>query len=81
MLFGHMERQNEGRLADNDKTAGMIEKRLRGRPRHGWRDGVRKALVVIGIRVQYAIDQAMDWREWRVFLNRLLLTRRSAQKG
>lgn len=39
--FGHMDRTDEWRSDDDGEVCG---RRLRGRPKYGWMDGVEKAL-------------------------------------
>ena len=55
--FGHVEKMDEYRMARRVHMAEVIEKRVRGRPRLGWMDGVKVALGNRGMRVA-AYDNA-----------------------
>ena len=42
----------------------VSERRVRGRPRLGWMDGVKMALGSSGMRVEAARQYAKDMKEW-----------------
>lgn len=56
--FKHMD---EGRIVHFVMLAEVSVRRLRARPRYGWMDGVKEALVVArGIRVNVARERSRD---------------------
>ena len=50
--FGHVERRYENRMARRVLMAKVSERRVRGRPRLGWMDGVKVALGKRGMTVE-----------------------------
>ena len=47
----------------------MDGRNVRGRPRYGWMDGVKKALNGRRLNVREAKERARDRNEWRVIVN------------
>ena len=68
--FGHMERMNEGRLVKKVMKSQVNGRRMRGRPRMGWMEGVKGALSNRGMSVDAAKVCARDRDEWRKRVNR-----------
>ena len=64
--FGHVERIYEYRMARRVLMAEVSGRRVRGRPRLGWMDGVKVALGNRGMTVEAARQCAKDRKEWRV---------------
>ena len=52
--FGHVERMDEHRMARRVLMAEVSGGRVRGRPRSGWMDGVKVALINRGMMVEAA---------------------------
>ena len=50
--YGHVERMGEERLVKKVVNAKVDGKSMRGRPRYGWMDGVKRALGDRGIDVR-----------------------------
>ena len=67
--FGHVERMENERLTKKVMNARAEGRNVRGRPRLGWMDGVKKALNDKGIDVREAKERARDRNEWRVIVN------------
>ena len=44
-------------------------RRVRGRPRLGWMDGMKVALGNIVMPVEAAKQGAKDWKEWRALVH------------
>ena len=63
--FGHVERMDEYRMARRVLMAEVSERRVRGRPKLGWMDGVKEALGNRGMTVEAARQCAKDRKEWR----------------
>ena len=68
--FGHMERMEGGRLVKKVMKANVNGSRMRGRPKYGWKDGVKRALSNRGMSVEEASECAKDRNEWRKRLTR-----------
>ena len=52
--FGHVERMDENRMARRVLMAEVSGRRVRGRPRLGWMDGVKMALANRGMTAEAA---------------------------
>ena len=63
--FGHVERMDENRMASSVCMAEVSGRRVRGRPRLDWMDGVKVALGNRGMTVEAARQYAKDRKEWR----------------
>ena len=66
--FGHVERMDEYRMARRMLMAEVSGRRVRGRPRLGWMDGVKVALGNTGMTVEAARQCAEDRKEWRALV-------------
>ena len=55
-------------LSKRVMTAKVYGRNVRGRPRIGWMDGVKKALNDRGMDVREANDRARNRNEWRAKL-------------
>ena len=64
-----MVRMDDGRLVKRVMQSEVIGSRPRGRPKFGWIDGVKQALVRKDISVELARERAVDRREWRMIVN------------
>ena len=62
---------DEYRMAKRVLMAEVRGRRVRGRPRFGWMDGVKVALVNIGMKVEAARQRAKDRKEWRPLAHNL----------
>ena len=60
--FGQVERMNEYRMVRRVLMAEVSGRRVRGRPRLGWMDGVKVALGNRGMTVEAARQCAIDRR-------------------
>ena len=67
--FGHVERMDEYRMAKRVLMAKVSGRRVRGRPRLGWMDGVKVALGNRGMMVEAARQCAKDRKEWRALVH------------
>ena len=67
--FGHVERMDEYRMARRVLMAELNGRRVRGRPRLGWMDGVKVALGNRGMTVEAALQCAKDRKEWRALVH------------
>ena len=67
--FGHVERMDEYRVARRVLMAEVSGRRVRGRPRLGWMDGVKVALGNRGMMVEAARQCAKDRKEWRALVH------------
>ena len=63
--FGHMERMENERMTKRVMVAGVRGARARGRPRLGWKDGVRRALNGRGMSLAQGGIVARNRVEWR----------------
>ncbi|WP_435325978.1 hypothetical protein, partial [Klebsiella pneumoniae] len=63
--FGHVERMDEERLVKKIAESEARGVRLRGRPRMGWMDSVKRALDVRGLSVEQGRIAVRDRNEWR----------------
>ena len=72
--FGHVERMDDHRVARRVWMAEVSGGRVRGRPRLGWMDGVKVAVVNRGMTE----EAARKWKEWRALVHKPL-TRPSLQ--
>ena len=66
--FGHVERMDEGRLTKRVWRGEVDGSRVRGRPRYGWTDGVRRALRARSVSLEEARDRVRDRNEWRMIV-------------
>ena len=66
--FGHVQRMDEYRISRRVLMAEVSGRRVRGRPRLGWMDGVKVALGNRGMTVEAARQCAKDRKEWRALL-------------
>ena len=67
--FGHVERMDDCRIPRRVLMAEVSERRVRGRPRLGWMDGVKVALGYKGMTVEAARQCAKDRKVWRVLVH------------
>ena len=67
--FGHVERMDNERLLKRVLNAGVEGRNVRGRPRFGWMEGVRKALSERNLDVREARERARNRNEWRAIVN------------
>ena len=67
--FGHVERMDEYRMEKRVLMAEVSGGRVRGRPRLGWKDGVKVALASRGMTVKAARQSAKDREEWRALVH------------
>ena len=63
--FGHVERMDEYRMARRVLMAEICGRRVGGRPRLGWMNGVKMAFDNKGMIVEAAHQCAKDRKEWR----------------
>ena len=63
--FGHVVRMDNERLSKRVMNAKVDGRNVRGRPRFGWMDGVKKALNDRGMDVREANERARNRNEWR----------------
>ena len=66
--FRHVERMDEYRMARKVLMAEVSGGRVRGRPRLGWMDGVKVALVNTGMTVEAARQCAKYRKKWRAMV-------------
>ena len=66
--FGQVERMDECRIARRVLMAEVSGRRVRGRPRLGWMDGVKVALGNRGGTVKAARQCAKDRKAWRALV-------------
>ena len=66
--FGHVERMDEYSVARRVMMAEVSGRRLRGRPRLGWMDGVEVALINRGMTVEAARQCSRDRKVWRALV-------------
>lgn len=62
--FGHMERMEDERLTKKVMKARASGEQMRGRPRFGWMDGVKRGLRDRGLSVEEAKEYARDRSGW-----------------
>ena len=67
--FGHVERMDEYLMARRVLMAEVSGRRVRGRPRLGWMDGVKAALGNRGMTVEAPLQFAKDRKEWRALVH------------
>ena len=67
--FGHVERMDEYRMARRVLMAEVSGRRVRGRLRLDWMDGVKVALGNRGMTVEAARQSAKDRKEWRALVH------------
>ena len=67
--FDHVERMDEYRMARIKLMAEVSGGRVRRRPRLGWMDGVKVALVNRGMTVEAAPQCAIDRKDWRALVH------------
>ena len=68
--FGHVERMDNERLTKRVMNAKVDGRNVRGRPRFGWIDGVKKAVNERGMDVREAKEIARNRNEWQVIVHR-----------
>ena len=66
--FGHVERMDNERLLKKVTNSRVDGRNVRGRPRIGWMDGVRKALNDRNMDVREASERARNRNEWRAIV-------------
>ena len=64
-----MERMENERLTKKVMNARVEGRNVRGRPKFGWMDGVKKASNGRGIEEREAKERARNRNEWRVIVN------------
>ena len=67
--FGYVERMDEYRMAIRVLMAEVSGRRVRGRPRLGWMDGVKVALGNIGMTVEAVRQCAKDRKQLRALVH------------
>ena len=67
--FGHVVRMDNERLTKRVWNAEVDGRNVRGRPRFGWMDGVKRALNNRGMNVIEANERARNRSEWRAIVN------------
>ena len=72
-LFGHVQRMGENRIPKRVLYMNMGTKRLRGRPRNRWQDGVREDGRIVG--GEWWHENLHNREEWK----KLLRTARNRQ--
>ena len=66
--FGHVERMDNERLTKRVMNSKVDGRNVRGRPRFGWMDGVKKAVSERGIDVREAKEPTRNRNEWRAIV-------------
>ena len=66
--FGHVERMENERLPKMLVNARVDGRAVRGRPRYGWMDGVKRALRDRRMDVGEAKERARNRNEWRAIV-------------
>ena len=69
--FGHVERMEDERLLKRVMNAKVTGRGVRGRPRFGWLDGVKRVLQDRGMDLTEASERARDRNEWRAIVTQL----------
>ena len=69
--FGHINRMENDCLLRKVRSAEVVGRNARGRPKFVWMDGVKKALSDRGLSVEEANERARDRNEWRVIVGRV----------
>ena len=67
--FGHMKRMNDGQIARrviNSMAEGVA---ARGRPKLGWKEGIKNSLYASYISMEEGRVKALDRKEWRKKVN------------
>ena len=67
--FGHVERMDDYRMTRRVLMAEVSGRRVRGRPKLGWIDGVKLALGNRGVTVKAARQCAKDRKAWRALVH------------
>ena len=67
--FVHVEKMDEYRMARRVLMTEVSGRRVRGRPRLGWMNGVKVALGNRGMTVEAAQQCAKDRKEWRALVH------------
>ena len=67
--FGHVERMDDYCMARRVLMAEVSGRRVRGRPRLGWMDGVKLALGNRGMTVEAARQCVKDRKAWRALVH------------
>ena len=67
--FGHVKKMNEYRMARRVLMAEVSGGRVRGRPRLGWKDGVKMPLSNRGMTAEAARQCPKDRKEWRALVH------------
>lgn len=67
--FGYVERMENERLLKREVNASVYGRRLRGWPRTGWMDGVKRALNERRVDVREARALARNRNVWREIVN------------
>ena len=60
--FGHVESIDEYRMARRVLMTEVNRKRVRSKPRLGWMDGVKVALISRGMTMESGRQDRKDWR-------------------
>ena len=68
-MVGHVEMMNEYLMARRVLMVEVGGRRVRGRPRFRWMDGVKVALGNRGVTVEAARQCAKDRRAWRALVH------------
>ena len=67
--FGHVERMDQYHMARRVLMGEVNIRRVRGRPRLGWMDGVKVALGNRGMMVEAVRQCVKDLKEWRALVH------------
>ena len=62
--FGQVERMNNERLLKKVMNAKVDGRSTRGRPRFGWRDGVKRALNDMRMDIREASEHSRNRNDW-----------------
>ena len=66
--FGHMERMDDERMVRRVMKSEVEGRGVRGRPKMGWREGIRNSLQARGRSEEEGRVLARDRREWKKFV-------------
>ena len=69
--FGHMERMKDERMAKRVMESEVEGRRVRGRPRMGWSEGVKNSLDAIGVPEEERRVLANDRIKWKKVVKRV----------
>merc|ERR1712035_71191 len=70
--FGHVERMENEQMLKRVMNGRVNGRGVRGRPRLGWMDGVKRVLREKGMHLREARERARDRNDWRACLPRIV---------